>query len=195
MTNNVMQAFIVGMVVIAAIAMSGCVGGGGKVQTFDTEFGQIQIKAPETLERTFGSITGLGAISGGMFSGMFSLLSLGKKDSGVPLLVITLNKNNELTNFQNAVSIAQTIMQNGRYLTTNDNHKMYWSETQLGSFKVYEGIIDYGDDKGLFVDIKGVSKGVDPSTGKSTPGFSENAYLDIFKSFAFMNGSSSEAKR
>jgi len=186
--QNMLQAFIVSMVVIAIIASSGCVGGGGNVQTFDTNFGQIQIKTPETLERTFGSISGQGALSG------LSVLSLGKKGSGMPLLIITLTENNELTNFQNSVSVAQIMMQNGRFLTTNDNHKMYWASTQLGSFKQYEGFIDYGNDKGLFVDIKGLSETVDPSTGKSVPGFSESEYLDIFKSFAFVKNSGSTAK-
>ena len=188
MTNSMLQALIVSMVVIAAIVSSGCVGGGGSAQTFDTNFGQIQIKAPETLERTLGSISGQGMLSG------LTVLSLGKKGTGMPLLVITLTENNELMNFKNSVSTAQMMMQNGRYLTTNDNHEMYWASTQLGSFKQYEGFIDYGSDKGLYVDIKGLSETVDPSTGKSFPGFSESECLDIFKSFTFVKNSGSTAK-
>lgn len=188
MTNSMLQALIVSMVVIAAIVSSGCVGGGGSAQTFDTNFGQIQIKAPETLERTLGSISGQGMLSG------LTVLSLGKKGTGMPLLVITLTENNELMNFKNSVSTAQMMMQNGRYLTTNDNHEMYWASTQLGSFKQYEGFIDYGSDKGLYVDIKGLSETVDPSTGKSFPGFSESECLDIFKSFIFVKNSGSTAK-
>ena len=188
MTNSMLQAFIVSIVVIATIVSSGCVGGGGNAQTFDTNFGQIQIKAPETLERTLGSISGQGMLSG------LTVLSLGKKGTGMPLLIITLTENNELMNFKNSVSTAQMMMQNGRYLTTNDNHEMYWASTQLGSFKQYEGFIDYGSDKGLFVDIKGLSETVDPSTGKSFPGFSESECLDIFKSFTFVKNSGSTAK-
>ena len=186
--QSMLQALIVSMVVIAAIVSSGCVGGGGNAQTFDTNFGQIQIKAPETLERTLGSISGQGMLSG------LTVLSLGKKGTGMPLLVITLTQNNELMNFKNSVSTAQMMMQNGRYLTTNDNHKMYWATTQLGSFTQYEGFIDYGNDKGLFVDIKGLSETVDPSTGKSFPGLSESQALDIFKSFTFVTNSDSAAK-
>jgi hypothetical protein len=182
------QALTLGMTALVIIACSGCVGSGGNAQTFDTNFGQIQIKTPETLEPTFGSVNGLGILSG------LSVLSLGKKGSGMPLLIITLTENNELSNFQNSVSAAQMMMQNGRFLTTNDNHKMYWASTQLGNFKLYEGFIDYGNDKGLFVDIKGLSETVDPSTGKSFPGLSESESLDIFKSFTFVGNSGSTDK-
>ena len=161
------QAFIVSTVVIAIIASSGCAGGGG-TQTFDTNFGQIQIKTPETLEPTFGSISGQGLLSG------LSVLSLGKEGSGMPLLVITITETNELTNFQNSVSAAQMMMQDGRFLTTNDNHEMYWTSIQLGSLKQYEGFINYENDKGLFVDIKGLSETVDLYTGETFPGLAEN---------------------
>ncbi len=90
----------------------GCMGSGSDAQTFDTNFGQIQINTPETLEPTFGSIRGQGMLSG------LSVLSLGKKGSGMPLLIITLTENNQLMNFQNSVSAAQMIMQNGRHMTT-----------------------------------------------------------------------------
>jgi len=178
---NKSQILAIGMMILVTLACSGCAAGGGNAQTFDTNFGQIQIKTPETLERTFGSINGQGILSG------LSILSLGKKGSGMPLLIITLTENNELTNFQSYVSVAQMIMQNGRYLTTNDNCKMYWAATQLGSFKQYDGLIDYGNDRGLFVDIKGLSETTDPLTGKNYPGFSEGEYLDIFKSFKFVD--------
>jgi hypothetical protein len=156
------------------------VGGGGNAQTFDTGFGQIQIKTPETLVPTLGSISAVG------------MLSLGKKDSNtIPLLIITLKKSDGYSNFQNAVSTAKIMTPlNERDLTTNDNHKMYWNIIQAYGFKQYEGIIDYENDRGLFVDIKGYSDTLDPLTGKSFPGFSENEYLDIFKSFTFVGSSS-----
>lgn len=164
----------------------GCMGSGSDAQTFDTNFGQIQINTPETLEPTFGSIRGQGMLSG------LSVLSLGKKGSGMPLLIITLTENNQLMNFQNSVSAAQMIMQNGRHMTTNDGHQMYWASTQIGSLKEYQGCIDYENDRGLFVDIKGLSETVDPSTGKSFPGLSESEALDIFKSFKFVENSDSK---
>lgn len=181
------QAFIVITVAIAIIASSGCTGGGG-TQKFDTNFGQIQIKTPETLEPTFGSISGQGLLSG------LSVLSLGKEGSGMPLLVITITETNELTNFQNSVSAAQMMMQDGRFLTTNDNHELYWTSIQLGSLKQYEGFINYENDKGLFVDIKGLSETVDLYTGETFPGLSENEALEIFKSFTFAENSVSSTK-
>jgi hypothetical protein len=174
------QALILGVTILVIMACSGCVGGGGNSQTFDTIQGQIQIKTPETLEPT---------AVGSVYAG--GVLSLGKKDKGSPLITITLTKNNAYSNFQSAVSMAKLMpLLDERDLTTNDNHKMHWSTVNVAGFKQYEGIIDYVDDKGLVVSIKGLSDTADLMTGEKIPGFSENEYLDIFKSFTFLKSDS-----
>lgn len=175
-----LQALTLGVTALVIIACSGCLGGGGNAQNFDTNHGQIEIKTPETLEPTvIGSAPAIG------------MLSLGKKDKGSPLIIITLTENNAYSNFQSAVSRTKIMpLLDERDLTTNDNHKMHWSTVNVAGFKQYEGIIDYGDDKGLVVSIKGLSDTSDLMTGEKIPGFSENEYLDIFKSFTFLESDS-----
>jgi|GEM_PF-6161824 len=177
---NSIHALAWGITLILILASSGCVGGGGNAQIFDTNHGQIQIKTPETLEPT---------AAGSLYVG--GMLSLGKKDKGSPLIVITLTENNAFSNFEYAVQRARMMpLLDDRELPTNDNHKMHWSAVNVAGFKQYEGIIDYGDDKNLVVSIKGLSETADLMTGEKIPGFSESEYLDIFKSFTFPDSDS-----
>jgi hypothetical protein len=107
------------------------------------------------------------------------------------LIVITLTENSGFSNFEYAVERAKMMpLLDERELTTNDNHKMYWSAVNVAGFKQYEGIIDYGDERGLVVSIKGLSETADMMTGEKVPGFSENEYLDIFRSFKFVESES-----
>jgi hypothetical protein len=171
-------------IALIIIACSGCLDGGSRAQTFETNHGQIQINTPETLEPTLaGSVPSIG------------MLSLGRKNKGSPLIVITLTDNSAFSNFEYAVQTTKMMpLLDERELTTNDNHKMHWSVVNVAGFKQYEGIIDYGDDKDLVVSIKGLSETADMMTGEKVPGFSENEYLDIFKSFKFVESDGQSIK-
>jgi hypothetical protein len=68
---------------------------------------------------------------------------------------------------------------------TDDGHSMRFYTITEGSSTSYSGIIDYTKDKGLIVDVFGKARPV--AYGQVLATFSADEFLDICKSFAFVD--------
>ena len=164
---NSSQALVIGVTVSVILACSGCVGGGSNAQTFETNWGKVQIKIPQKVSVT--------SVEGG------NSISIVKEGSFSPLITISISELSQ--NFD----ISGLSIMGGKVNTaiTDDNHKIYWYVTSLG-FKQYHAYIDYTADKNLLISFIVIPVYADTASGKIITAFEEEDVLSILKSFTFV---------
>jgi lysophospholipase L1-like esterase len=158
------------MTVIVCLACSGCIGGGSNAQTYETNWGKIQIDIPQKV-----SVTG---IEGGRSVTIM-------KDGGVsPLMTITISEASSFNpSSMSIIGMGATV----NTVTSNDNHEIYWYLNPMGGFKQYLGYIDHTADKNLLVNFVLTPSYYDTAEGKIITAFEDEEVLSILKSFRFVD--------
>ncbi|HNY33952.1 MAG TPA: hypothetical protein PKK68_04780 [Methanothrix soehngenii] len=152
--------------VIVTLAFSGCIGGGSNAQTYETNWGKVQIDIPQRV-----SVTG---IEGG------SSVTIMKGVS--PLLALTISEASSFNPSNMGVMGAKV-----NSVKSNDNHEIYWYLNPLGGFKQYLGYIDHTADKNLLVYFVLTPLYYDNAEGKIVTAFTDEEVLSILKSFKFVD--------
>jgi len=154
--------------VVVTLACTGCIGGGSNAQTYETDWGKVQIDIPQKI-----SVTG---IEGGR-----SITIM--KDGGVsPILAITISEGTSIDPDSLGIMGAKV-----NTATSDDNHAIYWYLNPMGGFKQYLGYIDHTADKNLLVNFVLTPLYYDTAEGKIITAFEEDDVLSILKSFRFVD--------
>lgn len=159
---------VLSMTVIVTLACSGCIGGGSNAQTYETNWGKVQIDIPQKV-----SVTG---IEGGRSVTIM-------KEGGVsPLVTITISEASSFNPSSMSIMGAKI-----NTVTSNDNHEIYWYLNPMGGFKQYLGYIDHTADKNLLVNFVLTPLYYDTAEGKIVTAFEDEEVLSILKSFRFVD--------
>jgi hypothetical protein len=156
-----------GLTVVVTLACSGCIGG-SNTQTYETNWGKVQIDIPQKV-----SVTG---IEGGR---QITIM----KDGGVsPLVALSISEASSINPSSLGIMGAKV-----NTVTSNDNHAIYWYLNPAGGFKQYLGYIDHTADKNLLVNFVVTPLYYDTVEGKIVSVFEEEDVLSIIKSFSFVD--------
>jgi hypothetical protein len=178
------QTLVIGVAVLVIIACSGCVGGGNNAQIFETKWGKAQLITPQKLPLT------------SVVTGNNIVLSI--EGTFVPEIYIDFFTDNSGKITSEKLSQQQIRNKAINSAISDDNHKIYWYLDQsqytkensdidlpLGA-RLWRGTIDYIAEENLTVNFRAVSVYADPSSGKYITAFEEEDFLNMIKSFKFL---------
>ena len=178
---NNSQILALGVVILVTLAFSGCLVGGSNAQTFDTNWGKLQIKVPQEADLT--SVDNAGN-------------SITLMKGTTPVIMIMLSESGQSSDLSSIATLKGLDLSSiaalgvkGNIATSDDNHKISWYLNPMSPAKQYMGSIDYSADKNLLVNFIVTPLYYDAANNKIVTIFEENDVLNILKSLKFIGSS------